>query len=367
MTTNYSSQDISSYGYFFSLLSIFSIIISFRLENLIFQVRLGIFSKVYINSVIVISSLIFVLIFLFTYLSNVDVIIIYSIFGGWGFSLFNILTNYLVRISKVELLANIRIVRSLIELGLVYYIVHLNYTINIIMLASSFSYFIVSIYIYIVSRAYIKVRLRYISYLVLEYRRMLKYIKYDFPSSLLSSSVVYLPQIIFNNSGNYLISSIYFISSRYFGSPLLLIAQAIGLGLKQEYQKNMDGFIDNSSINIIIGTFFGRKLIYVFFFSFLIIPVIYIIHNDYDVQDFFLCFIILIPLYWARFIFNCFAGIVYIKAMFRENFVYQLLSNIVVLSVLYTMDLTYITLSLYSILSMIMYILFSVYIIKGKK
>ncbi|WP_318411629.1 MATE family efflux transporter [Photobacterium leiognathi] len=365
MTTNFNSKDISTYGYFFSLLSMLSICLSFRLENLIFQVKAGQYSKIFANSVILISLLLTSVVFSLSFIFDIDYVIKVSIIGGVAFAIFNILNNYLTRNGDITILASAKILRSAFELLLVTLCVLSHKSITFLMFSLVLSYFLSSLYIYIRAKVYVRFRKKHIKQTLLQYLKLKKYAKWDFPSSILSAFIVYMPQVIFNNSGNYLISSIYFMSSRYIGSPLLLIAQAIGLALKQEYQREKDLKIkNNASVLYIRKMIYNRKFAIAILLSFISIPIIYLIHPDYSFKEFFICFIILLPLYWARFIFNCFAGLVYVKGLFKENFIYQLLSTIILIGILYSFKLNFYTLLIYSLLSLLMYITFSFYVIR---
>ncbi|HHG3054989.1 TPA: hypothetical protein ACPVWZ_004744, partial [Vibrio parahaemolyticus] len=119
----FSNKDIANYGLYYSIVSILSMILSLRMENLIYRYSEKDESSNYASSVIIFSLLnalfIFCLLIVFGFISSSSLNFSYWLlvfWGGFSYSLYNVLINFLVRNNEENLIVILKIGRVIVEL-----------------------------------------------------------------------------------------------------------------------------------------------------------------------------------------------------------------------------------------------------------
>ena len=333
----YMSEDIGFYGYIVSSIAIGSIILSFRYENLIYRVELD---KSYGFSIfLVFLSLSFLLVILLILsVFNLEVIKwqYFILFGSYGYCIFNIAVNLSVRLSKTpKELAQGKLLRSGFELSITLILILFGFDINYIIGSLIFSYFSASLFLFIkLSGLKINFNLKYFFHenYSIAFKNF-KFIRMDFPASVINAVVINSPVVfLYSSDAMSEYTAIYFLLSRFLGAPLILVAQSIGLALKQDVQKRLD--INESSV--LSSDFVHKKIPYfILFLSVFSVAVSVVIFNTIELNinyyDYiYICFFIA-PMFLMRFAFNCFSGLIYVYGWYAFNLLFNLLSLVMVL------------------------------------
>jgi O-antigen/teichoic acid export membrane protein len=327
----FSNKDIANYGLYYSIVSILSMILSFRMENLIYRYSEKDGSSNYASFIIIFSLLnalfLFCLLIAFGFISSSSLDLSYWLlvfFGGVSYSLYNVLINFLVRNSEGSLIVTLKIGRVVVEFMLVVIFTAINNPINYIMFSMSCGYFLSSLVCFIICDKYKTPSLDIILFHFKEWRSVYIHSKFDFPASLCNAAVLHYPQLLLSLSGNVLLASLYFQITRFVGTPTLIVSQSIGLALKQHAQKEFD--LSNKCVNS-IRTYskylYGKLLPLVFFCSSIITLTLLYIKFDYNINNILVSFS-LVLVFIVRFMFNVLSPVVYVYGLYKDNFKYQL-------------------------------------------
>ncbi|TOB86046.1 hypothetical protein CGJ95_23885, partial [Vibrio parahaemolyticus] len=192
-------------------------ILSLRMENLIYRYSEKDESSNYASSVIIFSLLnalfIFCLLIVFGFISSSSLNFSYWLlvfWGGFSYSLYNVLINFLVRNNEENLIVILKIGRVIVELILVVIFTVIDNPIKYIMFSMSCGYFVSSLVCFIICDKYNFPSLNIILFYFKEWREVYIHSKFDFPASLCNAAVLHYPQLLLSLSGNVLLASLYF-------------------------------------------------------------------------------------------------------------------------------------------------------------
>lgn len=327
----FSNKDIANYGLYYSIVSILSMILSLRMENLIYRYSEKDESSNYASSVIIFSLLnalfIFCLLIVFGFISSSSLDFSYWLlvfWGGFSYSLYNVLINFLVRNNEENLIVILKIGRVIVELILVVIFTVIDNPIKYIMFSMSCGYSVSSLVCFIICDKYNFPSLNIILFYFKEWREVYIHSKFDFPASLCNAAVLHYPQLLLSLSGNVFLASLYFQITRFVGTPTLIVSQSIGLAFKQHAQKEFDLYNKCENSIKTYSKYLYRKLLpLVFFGSSLITLTLLYIKFDYSLQNIFISFS-LVLVFIIRFIFNVLSPVVYVYGLYKDNLKYQL-------------------------------------------
>lgn len=371
---NYSSSDVGMYGFFYSSVSIFSILLSLRMENLIYRYNIGKESKNFTTSLIIFSCLLLVFLFLlilslmeFNILEYNENLIIPLLFSSISYTHFNIILNYLVRTGLTDSVLKLKIIRVTIEFLMVVSILLLEKDIYFSMYALGFGYFIASVFFYYRCGLFESYSIKVFFSWIISLKNIYKYSKFDFPASVLNVLALHLPQLILQSSGNVDYASLYFQLNRFIGTPLMVLSQSIGLGLKQCAQQEMDTKGNcNESAEKIKNIVLGKYLLFITIFSLVIAIAIPFVIFESGLSILTIS-VSMIFVFISRYIFNSFSSIVYVLGLYKENFTFQifLCLSVVILSVMFSTSIAF--LPAYSFLLSMLYLYFVVFLYKNAR
>ncbi|QSW34107.1 hypothetical protein KQ929_06975 [Leclercia pneumoniae] len=373
LTKVYSPGEMSYLGTFTSCIAIISVFISLRAENNLFIIREEKDCRefvffLYLLAIIVtpiIFSLIFIF-FIFNPLGTDQKVFLLSVFGGFTYSCFNIKYNHLVRIGAENNYIILRVIRMVIESLAVVVAWMLDFNIYWFITIIAFSYLLPAFIKNKKNRVTAQGNESFVEVLKNGksiFLQILVNIKYDFPASIFSMVTIYLPIIYFFLMDEKIFSGVYFAINRFIGAPSLLVAQSFGVTLKQyaaeEYLKL--GTCINSTKRAIKILFIYMIPLYIFGVFVFYVMYEYFLSNEW--KSVFLTGGVLIPLFFTRYFFNCFANIVYIKGLFRENLIFQLLSTTLAFASLYLPTSLPDKIYIFSIVMPLYYIFYLIYLL----
>jgi O-antigen/teichoic acid export membrane protein len=189
-------------------------------------------------------------------------------------------------------------------------------------------------------------------------------IKFDFPASIFSMISIYLPIVYFFISGDKVFSGIYFAINRFIGAPSLLIAQSFGTTLKQYAAEEYRNFNHCTR-----STIKGLKIVFIYMLPiYLLGGLAFFILFKYLLSQEWKGIIstgwMLLPLFVLRYFFNCFANIVYVKGLFKENMLFQIISAIVAFFALFLPNTLSEKVIYFSVSMSIYYLIYLLYLLK---
>lgn len=348
----YSMDDIALYGLLYGAMSIFSIILSFRIENIFFGISLkksyalyAFYIKFLFSPMIILSAILFYL--SINLISEFYLNFLIAFFAGIFLAAFNVTYNILVRI-KNENYNYLKICRCFLELFFVLLGSILNFEMLYIFFLVSLSYLLVSLY---------SMTLVFFSkYKIKIFKSYLKPIFIDVFSSLLNTSYLYSPNYFLYFGINKELSGYYFIINRFFGVPSIMVAQSLSIALKQYLSgKKSIGYrntLNNFNKNIYLKVFKFYLLL-----SFLSVFVFYIL-DKFRYQSLWYVFLIILPLMIFRFKFIVYSSLFYVLKDYKGNFILQsALFFIASVSFIvgWYLDNSWLSLGVYSILSIFVY------------
>jgi len=364
---NYSVEDLSKYGLFYGGMTIVSVMLTFKIENLFFNISLRECLNLYVLYFKKIYPFL-LLILILSYLSIVNFFeanvlylnILIALCAGVFLSGFNIVYNFLVRInnSRYNLL---KIFRIILELAVVLVFSFFDYKIDFLFFLVSLSYFVVILFpIYRI----IKNKVRSFGI-----RKNLKFIFLDLYSSIFNNIYLYSPNYFLYFGGSKELSGYYFLINRFVGVPSIMIAQSLSTAVKQNFS-SMKGSTYKMKLNNFNVKIFNKiYLAYVIGVCFSVIIVWFL--DKYNIyNNLFYIYIITIPMMVVRFKFLSYSGLFYVLKAYKENLNIQFMLFLVCLIsfvVGYFFKNVYYSLFFYSVLTMLIYEFSCKYIVSKEK
>lgn len=323
----YTVQQIGFYGTFFSLSACTSVVLSLRIENLFFSLStndskfLRNFSIKIIGLITVIILVIINICFLTFELEKEHFYLInLIILAGTTIGIFNIQYNYLVRKANTDKYVRMKNIRAYAELVIVLFCILKDISIEILCIGASLSYIVP---VLMTKNFYFGEGKNDWMEGSKIFKNNYKFIINDFFASLFNVTYIYLPTILFYFSGDKGVSGVFFTIARFLGVPSLMIAQSIGTTLKQhasvEYSNKKTV---KNSLNFIIKNLILRPLPIYLIIGSIVIVTSYFIEPYYHINTFYIT-LIMVPLFFIRYIYNCFSSIIYVLKMQRINFFFQ--------------------------------------------
>lgn len=309
----YSIEDLSIYGMLFGAMAIFSILLSFRVENLFFSIKLKdayTLYGCYIKYIFLPMLMFFGVLFYFfigvknQFLSN---FIIAIICGGF-LAGFNVTYNILVRLGN-EKYNFLKIMRAILELLFVIIAINLKMKISLLFLFAGFTYFLVTVYPIVICL--------FKNRRVCDLKKYFRLVSLDMTSSLMNTIYLYSPNYFLYFGINKNLSGYYFIINRFFGVPSIMIAQSMSTALKQylagKAQERYRDTLQNFNSNI-----FSR--IYKIYISFSLFSIfIFYIFDRLKYDQLIYVFLIILPLMIFRFKFIVYSSLFYVLRDYVGN------------------------------------------------
>ncbi len=372
LTHVYNPEELSYLGTFTSCIAIFSVLVSLRAENNLFVIHSDDECSKYVIFLYALSLLITPCIFLFFYsvfslfsIKQDGEIFYISILGGFTYAIFNIKYNYLVRCGLVNKYVVLRMLRMVLELLSVILAYFLNLNIYMLIILIGVSYLIPlltnkTFFSKIADREIVS-DLQIGKFVFV---KNISNIKFDFPASIFSMISIYLPIVYFFISGDKAFSGVYFAINRFIGAPSLLIAQSFGTTLKQYAAEEYRSFNHCTK-----STIKGLKIVFIYMLPiYLLGGVAFFILFKYLLSQEWKGIIstgwMLFPLFVLRYFFNCFANIVYVKGLFKENMLFQIISAIVAFLALLLPNALSEKVIYFSVSMSIYYLIYLLYLLK---
>lgn len=365
LMVNYSVSDLSKYGVLYGGMTILSVIITFKIENLFFNIQMKealfflnfYFTKIFTTIVFLISIVYLFIYSFFEKNGSIDsflLIVLSALFLGS----FNIVYNFLVRARSLKYNL-LKIVRVFLELFVVLIFSFIKIDISTLFFMVSLTYFIVVIYPVL---GLLKKKT-----LSFNISNRFEFLFYDLLSGLFNNVYLYSPNYFLYYGGAKELSGYYFLVNRIFGVPSLMIAQSLSTALKQILVSK------NSTRYRVDLEYFNKKIFHKIYFVYIVMCFISIfafyIANFYYPGAFFV-FIVLLPMLIFRFKFLSFSGLFYILRAYNDNLKIQfVLFFISLLSALigYLFNNSWLSLIIYSIFTVLIYEYSFRYIYKYEK
>lgn len=364
LSSYYDKNEFAEYGVFFAISAIIGNFTSLKLGNFIFSIEKDSILKI-TKFLILLTPVLFIIsfpiIFLFTTQDN-RLMIYLSLFNGLAIGLYDYFYACSVRFSKTKTYSTSRFLRICLELLAVIIVTFNNYNISYFMFFCAISYLLTALFCYqSVHADLIKLK----TTKKINFHNEIKLIIYDFFASIFNVVSIYLPILYFYFSKDEDYSTAFFLVTRFVGVPVLLIAQSIGIALKQhaieEYEKNGTC---TQSVNYIWKNFI--KKLWPIYVTILLLGYLsaYFFSPIFGGIIFLKVVLIILPLYFFRYLFNCIAAIVYILSMQKINMYYQLILLIFPGFSLFFFEKPFFSLIGYSLSSIIVYFIYFNLILK---
>ncbi|MNG71072.1 hypothetical protein D3C78_278890 [compost metagenome] len=362
---NYSVSELSKYGVLYGGMTILSVMITFKIENLFFNIKIKealfflnfYFKRVFVSVVILIALIYFFLRIFFERNANVDLFLLIS-FSAIFLGSFNIVYNFLVRARSLKYNL-LKVIRVFLELFCVLVFSFIKIDIATLFFFVSLTYFIVVIYPVVGL-----LKKKTVSFCV---KKRFEFLFYDLLSGLFNNIYLYSPNYFLYYGGAKELSGYYFLINRIFGVPSLMIAQSLSTALKQILVSK------NSTRYRIDLDYFNEKIfhkIYLIYFALCCISIFAFYVANFYYPGVFWVFIVLLPMLVLRFKFLSFSGLFYILRAYNFNLKIQfVLFFISFLSAIigYLINNSWISLIIYSLFTVLVYEYSFRYIYKYEK
>lgn len=348
----YSLEELAIYGMLYGAMAIFSILLSCRIENLFFTMKLREAYSLYSFYVKYIYSSILVLFIIFYFFfkdidNNFIINLIIAIVCGSFLAGFNVTYNILVRLGN-EKYNLLKIIRSFLELIFVIIAISIKTKISLLFLFVGFTYFIVCVYSFIIG-FYYKGR-------VGEYKEYFRLVSLDMISSLMNTSYLYSPNYFLYFGSNKNLSGYYFIINRFFVVPSIMIAQSMGTALKQ-YLAGKTGDRYRHTLNNFNSNIFSKFYKIYIILSISLTIVVYIF-DLFKYDQLIYVFLIILPLMIFRFNFLVYSCLFYVLKDYLSYVKLQSLLffvGLVSFAFGWILDNSWISLLIYSMFSIFIY------------
>lgn len=277
-----------------------------------------------------------------------------ALFGAIGLAQFNVAYGFIVRQGRTNRHVAGRVVRNLGELGAIAGCMIAQGSITVLPWLISLTYVIAAVFLSVnVSRF----RLCECSAGIRVLSRNMDFLKYDSLASLLNAASLNLPVLFFYKVGAPEISGIFFSVSRVLGTPALMIAQGIGTTLKQHasVEKIQQGTC-KKSIQFVVNNVIKRWLPAYFLIGSAVVFGTYVWQSG--MTNITLVVAILVPMFFARYIYNCIGSIVYVLRLQRDSLMFQFFLLAAVAGSLFMPASVLTSLVLYSITGIFVYFAF---------
>lgn len=318
LVTQYSVEDIALFGVLFAGMGIVSSVASFKIQNLIFSIRLkkayaiyaNYFRWIYVPSVVLLSG---VFIACYNELHNTVQVVILSVLSGFFLSGFNLYYSFLVRIRN-EKYNYVKLSRACLELIFVVLAVLFGFDIIQLFALVAFSYFIPSAY------GVFHAAVKHV-HLDLEIETVKKLL-IDLVSGFFNSVYLNSPNYFLYFGSSKELAAYYFLINKFVGTPTLMVAQSLNVSLNQHLvEKQTPAF--EKTIAEFKNKIFNKLFSLLVLGTVVAIPVVYMI-DKYFYNNLVYIYIVMIPWLVCRFRFVTFVGICYLLAKYRLVFSIQL-------------------------------------------
>ena len=364
LMSHYEKSDFAEYTAFFAISSIIGNFTSLKLGNFIFSIEKEYISKL-TKFLLLFSVALFLVLFPLVYFYSPEdyrLLITLSLFNGMAIGIYDYFYACSVRFAKTKTYALSRFLRVFLELLVILSVIYINLNVYYFMFLCASSYFVTAFFCF--QSIYGDLKAFKIAKKI-NLREEINIIAQDFFASVFNVIAIYIPILYFYFSKDDYYSTAFFLVARFVGTPALIVAQSIGTALKQhaieEYEQTGNCV---KSINYIWFNFI-KKLLPIYVLLILIGYVLaYYLSHLYGGQVFLNVVFIMLPLYFFRYLFNCLAAIVYILRLQKVNMYYQFLLLILPSMALFFSGSPLFSLMGYSILSIIIYLIYFVFVLK---
>ena len=353
----YSASDLGYYGFFISASALLSAFISLRIENLMFSVSLR-----EARALFFLASTFLVIALIASGVVSYFILLLYSeralycsaLFGAIGLAQFNVAYGFVVRQGRTNRHIAGRVIRNLGELAAITGCMIAHCPITVLPWLISLTYVVAAVFL---SLNVAHFRLSECSAGILVLKRNMDFLRYDSFASLLNAASLNLPVLFFYRVGEAEISGIFFSVSRVLGTPALMIAQSIGTTLKQHasVEKIQQGTCKNS-IQFVVDNVIRRWLPTYLLIGLAVVVGTYVWQSG--ITNITLVVTMLVPMFFARYIYNCLGSIVYVLRLQRDSLMFQSFLFAAVAGSLFLPAFVLTSLMLYSITGILVYSVF---------
>lgn len=360
----YSVEELAQYGVFFSLAAVSSVFVSLRLENALYVFKNDLifrFSAFCLLLIHVVAIAVALVCYFGFEGGGEGVPYSLGVVAGGAIASYNVAYNLAVRASDTKGHVYAKVARAALEVIAVLACLLLGLSVFVLMVLVALSYYAVAFFLML--RHHGRLRLDVLSALI-ALRTSWSLFVFDFVASISNTALLYCPVLYFHFQSDAELAGVYFALMRVCGVPAMMIAQAVGVALKQhavaEREKTGSYF---TSFGYVWDRVIKRSAPLLLVVIFATIVGGYLAET-YSSDGYFYVSVILAPLIAARFVFNCISPIVYVAGLQRWNALMQLVSLVCVLVIPVFLDGGLAVVLVYSLVMFFFYCFYVAFLVR---